>query len=46
MVKVDLTNDELEKIIQMMEGSNVPMQFAEEALKLLRKFKDGKEKPA
>ena len=43
MVKVDLTKEELEKIIQMIENSSVQMQFAEQGLKLLKKFKEAKE---
>jgi len=42
-MKIDLTKEEVDKIVQMMEGSTIQMAFAEEALKLLNKFKEAKE---
>ena len=43
MVNIELTKEEAEKIVQMMESSTVQMQFAEQALALLRKFKNAKD---
>lgn len=42
MVSIELTKEEIEKIIQMIEGSSVQVQFAEEALALYKKFKNAK----
>lgn len=42
MVQIDLEDDEVEKIIQMMEGSSVQLLFAEKALVLYKKFKEAK----
>ncbi len=42
-MKIDLTKEENEKIIQMIEGSTIQMGMAEQALKLLKKFKEAKE---
>ena len=41
-MKIELDKKECEKIIQMMESSTIQMAFAEEALKLLNKFKGAK----
>lgn len=41
-MKIDLTKDELLKIIQMIENSSVQVAFAEEALALYKKFKNAK----
>ncbi len=43
MVKIDLTKEEVEKIVSMIESSSVQMQFAEEGLKLLKKFTEAKD---
>lgn len=40
MVTIDLTQDELDRIINMIEGSSVQMAHAEKALALYKKFKD------
>ena len=42
MPTVNLTQDELLKICQMIENSNVQVAFAEEALALYKKFKNAK----
>lgn len=42
-MKIELTKEQVEKIIQLMESSTIQMGFAEEALKLLKKFKEAKE---
>ena len=42
MVKIDLTKEEIEKVVQMMSSSSVPMKYAEEALELFKKFKNAK----
>ena len=42
-MKIELTKQEVEKIINTMEGASIQMGFAEEALKLLKKFKEAKE---
>ena len=43
MVKIDLTKDEVKNIILMIQDSSIQMKFAEQALKLLNKFKEAKE---
>lgn len=42
MVKIELTQEELEKIILMMETSSVQMIYAEKAFALLNKLKGAK----
>ena len=42
-MKVDITKEERQAIINMMEGSTIPMAKAKEALALLKKFKEAKE---
>ncbi len=42
MVSIELTKEEVEKIIHMMETSTVQINHAEEALKLYKKFKAAK----
>ena len=42
-MKINLTKEENEKMIQMIEGSTIQMAHAEQALKLLKKFKEAKE---
>jgi hypothetical protein len=42
MVKIEVTEEELQIIISLIEGSSVQIAHAENALKLLRKFKDAK----
>jgi len=42
-MKIELTKEENEKIIQMLEGATVQVQFAEQALIVLKKFKEAKE---
>ena len=39
-MKIELTKEEVEKIKQMIEGSSIQMAYAEEALKLYKKFKE------
>ena len=39
-MKIELTKEDVEKIIGMLEGSSVQMAHAEEALILLKKFKE------
>ncbi len=43
MVKIELTKEENDKIIQMIEGSTIQMGMAEQALILLKKFKEAKD---
>ena len=40
MVKVDLTEKEIKHLIEMMSGASVQIGMAEEAIKLLNKFKN------
>ncbi len=42
-MKIELTKEEVEKIIGMIEGSSIQMAHAEKALVLLKKFKEAKE---
>lgn len=42
MINIELTNDEVEKIIGMIEGSSIQMVNAEDALVLYKKFKEAK----
>ena len=42
-MKIDLTKEENEKIIGMIEGATIQMAAAEKALILLKKFKEAKE---
>ncbi len=39
-MKIELSKEELDKIINMIEGSSIQMAHAEKALVLLKKFKD------
>ncbi len=39
MVQIELTKEEVDKIVTMIESSQIQMAHAEEALKLLNKFK-------
>lgn len=42
MVSIELTKEEIEKIVQMIESSSVQIVHAEEALALYKKFKNAK----
>ena len=42
MVAIELTKDEILKILNMMESASVPIINAEEAIKLYKKFKEAK----
>jgi len=42
MISIELTKEEIEKIIQMMESSSVQIAFAEQAIALYKKFKNAK----
>ena len=42
-MKIELTKEEVESIIQMMNGASIQIVNAENALKLYKKFKDAKE---
>lgn len=41
-MKIELTKEEVDKIIGMIESSSIQMAHAEEALTLLKKFKEAK----
>ena len=43
MVKINLTKEECEKIVAMMETASVPIVNAEDAIILYKKFKEAKE---
>ncbi len=42
-MKIELTKEERDQIVKMMEGSSVQLGFVEKALILLKKFKEAKE---
>lgn len=42
-MNVDVTEEERNLNLQMLENSNVPIKLAEQALSLLRKFREAKE---
>ena len=42
-MKIDLTKEEVEKVIIMIEGSQIQVAYAEEVIKILQKFKDAKD---
>ena len=43
MASIELTEDEINKLVEMMAGASVPISHAEEALTLYKKFKDAKD---
>ena len=42
-MKIELTEEERQKIVKMMETASVPLVNAEEAIILYKKFKEAKE---
>lgn len=42
-MKIELTKEDREMLIQMMESSTIPVSRAEEVVKVLKKLKEAKE---
>ena len=42
MVTIELTEEEAKSMVAMLEGANVPLKHAPQALETLKKFKEAK----